>query len=40
MILNGKKKEIDGMMHQLKAKNVLEIRESVRRTTQQKIQGD
>jgi hypothetical protein len=37
MILNGKKNEIDRMMHQPKAKNVLEIRESVRKTIQQKI---
>jgi hypothetical protein len=40
MILNGKKNDIDGVMHQLKAKNVLEIREGVRITIQQKIQGD
>jgi len=40
MILNCKKNDIDGVMHQLKAKNVLEIREGVRRTIQQKIQGD
>ncbi len=35
-----KQNDINGVMHELKAKNVLEIRESVKRTIQQKIQGD
>ncbi len=34
------KNDIDGMIHQLRQKNVLEIREGVRKTIQQKIQGD
>jgi hypothetical protein len=40
MILNGKKNDIDGVMHKLKAKNVLEMKKGVRNTIQQKIQGD
>jgi hypothetical protein len=34
------KNDINGVMHELKAKNVLEIRESVKRTIQQKIEGN